>query len=505
MKTHYNFLSTGKIIEKRVQEGFFTLTSTLAVLCMALLLISGCGSSSSSGSGASETGDVVIGLTDADGDFLTYTVDVVSLTLTKANGTVVETLPLSTTIDFAQYTEMTEFFTAATIPSGVYTHASMQLDYSNADIQVEVNGESVSTEIQDRNGNPVTMLDVTVKLDNANKLLIVPGVPAHLTLDFDLEASNRVDTLVTPPVVTIDPFLVASVNPEQSKTHRLRGLLKSVDIDNETFQVFIRPFRIRQENKNFGKITVATTSTTLYEIDGQNYEAGNGLEILSRQPAKTPVIIVGDLKLNSGSLHRFEAKEVYAGTSVPWSNYDVVTGNVIKREVNTLTVRGMAILKENGGAAFNNNIIVELAPETKVTCQATVCGLADIDDISIGQKVTVFGSLSSRQLGSLALDATTGLVRMLVTTIRGDVTLAQSGYLVLNLQSINHRNIELFDFTGTGTISNKDADPTNYEIDTGALNLVQIDPYDTVDVKGFVSPFGSAPEDFDALTVIEAP
>ena len=69
---------------------------------------------------------MVIGLTDQEGDFHSYTVDVLSLTLTKLNGAVVETLPLNTRIDFAQYTEMTEFLTAATIPSGVYVKAQMQ-------------------------------------------------------------------------------------------------------------------------------------------------------------------------------------------------------------------------------------------------------------------------------------------------------------------------------------------------------------------------------------------
>jgi hypothetical protein len=55
---------------------------------------------------------VVIALTDAEGDFASYTVDVLSLTLTTANGAVVETLPLSTRVDFARYTDLTEFLSA---------------------------------------------------------------------------------------------------------------------------------------------------------------------------------------------------------------------------------------------------------------------------------------------------------------------------------------------------------------------------------------------------------
>ena len=42
----------------------------------------------------------------------------------------VETLPATTRIDFAQYVDLTEFFTAATIPNGDYvaaTHAARLL------------------------------------------------------------------------------------------------------------------------------------------------------------------------------------------------------------------------------------------------------------------------------------------------------------------------------------------------------------------------------------------
>ena len=48
------------------------------------------------------SGQIVIGLTDDAGDFVNYTVNVSSLTLTKAGGAVVNALPLSTQVDFAQ-------------------------------------------------------------------------------------------------------------------------------------------------------------------------------------------------------------------------------------------------------------------------------------------------------------------------------------------------------------------------------------------------------------------
>ena len=69
---------------------------------------------------AAECGTVMIGLTDADGDFLSYTVDVLSLELERRDGAMIEALPNRTRIDFAQYVDLTEFLTVATVPHGDY-------------------------------------------------------------------------------------------------------------------------------------------------------------------------------------------------------------------------------------------------------------------------------------------------------------------------------------------------------------------------------------------------
>src|SRR5262245_62018422 len=125
-------------------------TWALAPLLVFSLILSACGGGGGDSSAAtspttqscdpSSCGTVFLSLTDADGDFLGYTVDVVSLTLKKANGAVVETLPVTTRVDFAQLVDLTEFVTAAMIPNGTYVEGSIRLDYSNAEVTVEVNG-----------------------------------------------------------------------------------------------------------------------------------------------------------------------------------------------------------------------------------------------------------------------------------------------------------------------------------------------------------------------------
>ncbi len=193
-------------------------------LIVLFILLSGC---SGSDSLDSESGDVVIGLTDAKGGYATYTVDVLSLTLTKSNGVVVETLPLNTRVDFAQYTELTEFLTAATVPGGVYTKASI-----------------------------------------------------------------------------------------------------------------VRPFihRLAEDNRRFGSLNVHVNSNTVYEINGSNFEGVSGLEELDAQSTLTAVIVIGELK-SINAQRVFVASQVYAGSSVPNGDDDVVSGHVIARSGNTLKLK----------------------------------------------------------------------------------------------------------------------------------------------------------------------
>jgi hypothetical protein len=466
--------------------------------------LSGCGGGGggeSSGNGSTQTtsGEVVIGLTDAAGDFLSYSVDIVSITLTKASGAAVETLPVRTRIDFAQYTEMTEFVTAATIPSGVYTAAKIRLDYTNADIRVEAaNGQAVAAVARDQNGQSITTMELTVRLDDRRALVIVPGVPAHLTLDFNLKASNTVNMSETPPVVTVEPFLVAHVNQEDPKTHRVRGPLKSVSQDNSSFQVILCPYH--RLTGDFGTLTVITTPDTIFEIDGVSYKGADGLSKLAAKPFGTATVAIGEQHMG---LRRFVAQEVYAGSSVAFGTNDAATGSVIARSGDNLTLRGATLVRKDGTVIFNDNVTIQLADSTIVTGQGTHGSVYTKDDISVGQHISALGTLSGSP-GSYVLDAKQGLVRMQVTVLTGTVNSLSSGTLNINLQTINGRKVSLFNFAGTGSASEpeNDADPANYEVSTGALSLSGLSSGSPVRVRGLVRPFGTAPPDFTAWTVI---
>lgn len=477
-------------------------------VCTVLLMLILLGCNSGSSSGTSVTDGVVIGLTDAPGDFVAYQVDVTSLTLTKADDAVVETLPVTTRVDFAQYTDLTEFLTAATVPSGTYISATMTLDYTNADIEVtDSNGNIVkvpAADIVDENGNPITTLRVTVQLADENRFTVAPGAPAEMTVDFNLAASNDVVFNNGAPALTVQPFVVADIDPTNPKPHRLRGALKSVDTSSGSFQLFLRPFfhPLADSDNRFGSLTVVTDANTAFNIDQQSYQGGPGLDALANLASLSAVVVRGTL---DPSTHGFTATEVLAGSSVPGGTLDALTGTVISRLADVLTVKGATLIRSSGTVTFNDTAAVQLAATTKVWRQLDA-NAHTIGDISAGQRVTVLGTVTNPGPAQLAMDASQGVVRMKLTALRGTVV-NTSPLLTVALQSIDRRNIGIFDFTGTGIDAGHDANPSAYVIDPGTLSLSFLSASAPARVLGFVTPFGqvsgSSPADFDAETIID--
>jgi len=491
--------------------GRITKTGALFAFILASSLgLSGCGGGGGGTTGTTgDNGNVFVAMTDAKGDFASYTVDVLSLTLTKANGTVVETLPISTRVDFAQYTDLTEFLTIATVPKGIYVQGSIRLDYSNADIWVEdANGEAIQvSNIMDNSGNPVSLIEMTVRLDGQNQLRIAPGIPAHLTLDFDLKASNTVAFDAQDiPAISVQPFLLAEVNLDKQKTHRVRGPLKQVLTESDKFQLYIRPFRHRMNDANarsFGVLTVKTDDQTVFDVDGVKYLGSAGIDAMALLPAKSAVIAQGKVQIR---LANFKAAIVYAGSSVPGGSLDVVHGSVIGRTGNTLSMRGATLIRTDGTTSFNDAITVTVSDSTTVSKQLDI-NAHTIAEISVGQRLTVFGVATVDAGNNLSLDASNGYARMAISSVSGNIAGADfvtdsTLPLVININHINGRNAGLYDFTGTGIDSTNDADPANYEITSAALDVSGLTDMLSISVRGFPTSFASAPNDFVAQTII---
>lgn len=482
-----------------------------AALATLAALIAGCGGgvdTTVNGGGAgggpgtsgcgSDCSTAMITITDAAGDFLDYTVDVTSLQLKKANGTVVQTLPVTSRIDFTQLVDLNEVLSIGQIPNGEYVSATVNVDFTNASIIVDDgSGAGVNVTPVDSTGAHLTQVALNVQLDNRNHLMISPGRIAHLSFDMNLAASNTVD--MTAHTVTVSPFVVASVVPPDSRDTRARGRLASVDVSGNSYTIDVRPFHERSHS--LGQLVVHTTSTTSFEIDGAVFTGTTGLTQLSSLTNQPMTIAFGTLTTSD---HTFTARRVLAGTSVEDQRRDILSGNVLSRTGNTLVVGGARLDMGDDDEEFEHGqVTLTVGTGTRVTRAGQGSGTFSIADISVGQRIQAFGDLARDSSGKATMDATAGLVRLDYTRLFGTVTNKASGALTLALTSIDGRAPSRFNFAGTGATAAQDANPASYEVATGALDATGLAAGMYTRLFGFVTPFGMAPPDFRADTLLD--
>lgn len=484
------------------------LINTLRQLRMALLAvtaaaIAACGGASAGGpqaSSCSDCGTALLTMTDAEGDFFRYSVDVTSLMLVKANGTLVQTLPATSRIDFAQLVNMAEVLSAGQIPVGTYVAATLGVDFTDSEIVVD-DGTDMGVQVApvDAEGNPLGYVELTVELDNRNRLRIKRNRVSHLAFDLDLTASNVVD--LASHTVEVSPFIVASVHPAVSRQVRARGRLHSVDVPGSSYTIDVRPFH--QDDEPTGQMVIHTTSFTRFEINGMVFTGMDGLSQLATLTNHPVTIAFGSIDADNGS---FTAQRVLAATSAQDLRRDYLSGNVLSRSGNTLTVVGTSFERRDDDDDDHDRfergpVTVLVGPNTLVTRDGQAFGTLGIGDISVGQRIEVFGDLT-RDDGHASLDATAGRVRLNYTHLFGQVV-PGVGSLTLDLKAIDGRDPMHFDFTGTGSAPASDADPDHYQVQTGVLNLSGLASGEYTRLFGFVTPFGMAPPDFVADTFVD--
>ncbi|MCH8278246.1 MAG: hypothetical protein IIC12_04865 [Proteobacteria bacterium] len=449
-----------------------------------------------------ECGTVMIALTDADGDFLNYTVDVLSLKLETADGRIVETLPRTTRINFTDYVDLAELVVTASIPPAIYVSGSIIIDYSDAEVFVESGGDAVAAVVTNIAGDALSQTDLRIILSNRDQLIISRGRASLLQLDFDLDASHTVDISTIPATAIAEQFIIAEVTPVDEKEIRVRGPLISVSEEAMTYSIAIRPFHDR--DGDFGRMLVHVTNDTEFEVNEVSFGGAEGLHALSAAGQGTPTIAQGVLNVAE---REFTANIVLAGSSVPGIDSDAVAGNVISRDGNFFTVRGATIIASDRRAHFHDDVIVEVGPDTKVFKDGDRVSDLSIDAISIGQRVTVRGTLVSAVTDAnspqVIFDATQGAVRMHLTHLSGIVNTVMPGQTDITLYAIDRRRAGIFDFTGTGPTTLEDADPDNYEVATGNLTLADFAAGKPIIVRGFTNAFGTAPLDFTGRTVVD--
>ncbi len=99
----------------------------------------------------------------------------------------------------------------------------------------------------------------------------------------------------------------------------------------------------------------------------------------------------------------------------------------------------------------------------------------------------------------------TGSVRLQSTELFGSLISAASGSLQLNLQAIENYPASVYNFAGNGVSAAQDPVAANFVVNTGALTLPTAAPGDPLWIDGYLAPFGTAPPDFIAFSVLAEP
>ena len=481
------------------------LIGTTLVLALLLAACGGGGDSSLAGGGSSASGtdcthptagDVdgctYVSLGDDTGDFLTYRVKVDKLALTRRDGSVVSLIPAATAVDFAQYTSLDEFLSLNAVPAGDYVSGVITLDFSGANIEAQDSaGNAVSLSPVDSNGKALGSVDVNIMLDSDHPLGLFPGQAHVLGINFDLNASNVINS--GSGTVTVQPFLVASVDVASPNTQQVRGPLSSTSSNN--FTLGLRPFQAG--SGDFGDFVVYVTAGTSFVINKKVSTGATGIAALSAAGKDTAVIAQGRFDFTS---HHFLATQVLAGSSVPGGTDDAVEGVVTARNANTLTLRGGSLYRGGANVTFRDTVTVDVGNSTVVRESDKPMQTRNIGNISVGQRLLAFGSFGSAS--STTLDATKGFALLRFTAVDGSVlSLVDAGEnssVNLNVDQIENRPIAMFDFTGTSS------DPTNYTVHLPCSCLnTGVNIGDPVTVSGFAPAFGTAPPDFNAQALTD--
>jgi uncharacterized protein DUF4382 len=476
--------------------------SLTALLLGFSALLAGCGSRSTF-----VPGTPVVTLSDTSGDFAAYRVTLDSISLTDTNGAIVTpfllTAPESGNVDLAALTDLTELLEVPAVPSATYKSATLTLDYTSARIWVNVNGQAVVATPVSSTGTALTTGSVTITFDPSHPLVITPAQSTRLAIDFNLAASNSINTATTPPTVTVRPFVVMTPASADATVMRARGLLVTVQSGSSDFIMNVRP--LIDLTLALGAVTVSTTTQTYFNINGVTYTGAAGLNALASLPENTIIAAYGTLGNLSGITPGFHATSVYVGTSLESPIADHISGVVSARSGNTLTVHGATLLSPpvpgvnyDYTASYANNATVTLGSATVVSEDGVAASGLTAAAISVGQQLDVSGQGTVDAAGNISLDATAGQVRLASTRLWGTLNSATAGTATLDILSLGNFAPASFNFAGTGTTA---TNPSAYVVNTGSLDVSATAVGTLLQLDGIVNAFGSVPPDFTASAI----
>lgn len=466
-------------------------------------------------------------------DFTNYIVTIDSIVLTRSDGAQFDALATPEIVDFAHLQKNSELWGTATIPDGTYVSATITLDYTDVAaggssvITAMINGVPTQATVTDTGGNTggnMTTFAEVVTFDPANPLVVTPTYAStsatRLNINLDLGASGYLSYSGTTLTYVANPFMTIGILPSDSKLIRIRGPL--INTNNTittggstgTYSVYLRPFH--DEVDNLGALTLFSTADTIFTINGKPYTGVAGVTALSNLSAGSTMTaayatFVPDYNpANQAYAGTFYPVYVVAGSTLEDNYTQGLSGDVIARSGNTLTLRGSTLFINEDDVFYSvlADTTLTLGAGTLVTADDTTLTGLDSSSVGVGQYIEARGLWNGKLVTGVGLDATgtsatnTGSVRLIDTQLYGSLTSTAAGSLTMNVADINGWPASNYNFAGNGTSAATDPVASAFVVNTGSLAL----PADLVAgaptyVNGRVAAFGSAPPDFTATAV----
>jgi hypothetical protein len=513
--------STGTFVHPRLRKILSKAAS--ALVCMAAVFGAGCHGPSN----ISDFGIAWVTVTsDTTPQYAAYVVTIDSITLTRSDDIVVTAVATPEVVDLTQIHNIAEMWSSGAVPDGTYIAATITLDYTNAAIAVMENGVPVAATVLDAvqktscaAGGPCTYA-VTVQFDAASQPTITPTFAstsaALMDVDFDLAASGTVDLSTSPPTVYVRPFMTIGHLPADTKLIRVRGPLANSSVNVNTYTVFIRPFY--DEANNIGQVTLFSQPNTVYTLNGQTYVGNEGLDKLSVLSAGSTITagyttFEPDYNpLNGAYAGNFNLQYVVAGSTLEDIYTNGISGDVIARNGNTLTLRGSTLILTTEDT-FEYDVAdctVVLGSGTIVTADNNpLLKNLTASSVAVGDHITARGNFKQASTGSCGLTAlgeavyldstgtvatNTGSVRLQPNEAFGTLVSSAAGSLVMDVSTIDNFPAAVFDFAGNGATTPV---ASAFSVDTEGLTLPPgTVPGNPIWLSGYAPPFGTAPPDF---------
>jgi hypothetical protein len=518
---------------------YLSLKSSLRSARVFLFAFFGAGAVLSAGCHHTTTGDSGYGIgwvTVSNGtgsysnnvQFASYVVTLDSITLTDAVGNQYTAIATAEPVDFTRISNVAELWGNATIPADTYVGATITLDYTDAQIAIWENGKAVPATVPEVGGVAVTTISVNVAFDPKNPLVVTNSYSTtnaqRVALDFDLSASNYVDMSVpATPTVSPVPFFRFSNAAADTKVIRVRGPLVNSNLTTGTYSIYERPFY--DEVNSIGTLSLFNSDSTIYTINGTTYVGAAGLNALQQTSAGvTATLAYTNFQVTpssnnaqgqpTGTAGIFHTIYMVGGGSLETNYTENMTGEVIARDGNTLTLTnatlaGATIALYQGYFEYLPSTIlaqVNIGPTTVVTAEgnSTLTNL-NSDSIAVGQRISAIGTVNTFSTTNAVLDAvsptpgsTAGQVRLMSTSLYGQLNSSTTDSLSMNLLAIDEVPIGQFNFTGNGSVA---PNPAAFAVDTSKAGTLPSFPTGNspIWIDGLVNSFGAAPPDFLAI------